>query len=178
MLNLHRLTYCTLLLPRTDSSLNWTNSVTYIAKELTRTTGNACHVTTSHCCMTSPRSWKTASSIVVCWIVCTELLPGNALIKSVTLCYAMLMQLISPKIRQKNMVVSPLGPRTKNVFAGEDQQQFTQSADWLTSESDPCLRTEKYGHGSHGAWNQEWLLVWAGNKLPDQVSQLTVGSQE
>jgi hypothetical protein len=29
---------------------------------------------------------KTASSIAACWTVFTELLPGNALIKSVTLC--------------------------------------------------------------------------------------------
>jgi hypothetical protein len=33
----------------------------------------------------------------------------------------------SPKVlRQKNMVVSPAGPATKNDHAGEDQQQFTR----------------------------------------------------
>jgi hypothetical protein len=67
------------------SSLNRTNSVTYIAKEWTRITGNTYHVIT-HRCVTSPRIRKTASCIVACWTVFTELLPGNALIKSVAIC--------------------------------------------------------------------------------------------
>jgi hypothetical protein len=127
MLNLHRLTSCTLL-PRTDSCLNRKNSVTYIAKERSLITRNTCHVTTTHGCVTSLRARKTqpplllrvgpclqsccietrwsnpyccvldrvyravASQrvdqipIVACWTVFTELLPGNALIKFVTIC--------------------------------------------------------------------------------------------
>jgi hypothetical protein len=64
-LNLHRLTSCTLLqlrtsrgylLPRTDSSLNRMNSVTYIAKEVTRITGNT---------WTSPRTRKTQPPLLL-----------------------------------------------------------------------------------------------------------------
>jgi hypothetical protein len=43
------------LLPRTDSSLNRTNYLTYIAEKWTRITGNTCHVTVTHRCVTSPR---------------------------------------------------------------------------------------------------------------------------
>jgi hypothetical protein len=39
---------------------------TYIAEERTRITGNTCHVTTTHRCVTSLRARKTASSIVAC----------------------------------------------------------------------------------------------------------------
>jgi hypothetical protein len=65
------------------SSLNQTNSVAYVAEERTRITESTCHVTTNHHCATSPRAQKTTT--VVCWTVFTELLPGNALIKSVTI---------------------------------------------------------------------------------------------
>jgi hypothetical protein len=45
------------LLPISDSSsLNRTNSVTYIAEERTRITGSTCHVTTTHRCVASPRT--------------------------------------------------------------------------------------------------------------------------
>jgi hypothetical protein len=73
-LNLHRLTACTLLqlrtshgclLPRTDSSLNRTNSVTYIVEERTRVTGNTCHVTATHRCVTSPRTRKTQPPLLL-----------------------------------------------------------------------------------------------------------------
>jgi hypothetical protein len=40
---------------------------------------------------------------------------------------------------QKNMVMSPMGPRTKNGCAGNGQQQFTQPSEWqdsLTTESE------------------------------------------
>jgi hypothetical protein len=42
----------------TGGSLKRTNSVTYIAKERTHITGNTCHVTTTHRCVTSPRTRK------------------------------------------------------------------------------------------------------------------------
>jgi hypothetical protein len=32
---------------------------------------------------------------------------------------------LSRVVRKKNMVMSPVGPRKRNDFAGEDQQQFT-----------------------------------------------------
>jgi hypothetical protein len=53
------------LLPRTDSSLNRTNSVTYIDQERTSITGNTCHVTTTHRCVTSPRTWKTQARLLL-----------------------------------------------------------------------------------------------------------------
>jgi hypothetical protein len=62
------------------------NCVTYIAEARTRITGNTCHVTTTHCCVTSLQTRKTAS-IVACFTLFTELLLGSALIKSVTVLY-------------------------------------------------------------------------------------------
>jgi hypothetical protein len=92
-LKLYRLTYCTLLqlrtsrgyfLPRTSSSLNRMNSITYIAEERTCFTGNTCHVTTTHCCVMSQRTRKTQLPLLLrVWPCLQELLPGNALIKSV-----------------------------------------------------------------------------------------------
>jgi hypothetical protein len=73
-LNLDKLTSCPLLqlrtsrgclLPRTDSSLNRTNSVTYIAEGRTRITGNSCHMTTTHRCMTSPRTRKKQTPLLL-----------------------------------------------------------------------------------------------------------------
>jgi hypothetical protein len=92
-LNLHVLNSCTLLqlrtsrdclLPRTDSSPNRTNSVTYVAEERTRITGN---MSRDHPPLrdVTVDTENTASSIVACWAVFTELLPGNSLIKSVTI---------------------------------------------------------------------------------------------
>jgi hypothetical protein len=52
-------------LPRTDSSLNRMNSTTYIAKERIRITGNTCHVTTTHRCVTSPQTRKTQPPLLL-----------------------------------------------------------------------------------------------------------------
>jgi hypothetical protein len=66
-LNLHILTSCFLpqlrtsrgyLLPTTDYSLNRKNYVKYTAEELKLITGNTCHLTTTHRCVTSPRTRK------------------------------------------------------------------------------------------------------------------------
>jgi hypothetical protein len=81
MLNLHRLSYCTILqlptsrgypLPRTDSSLNRMNSVTYTAKERTCITGNSCHVTTTRRCVTSPRTRKTEPPLLLRVVPCLQ----------------------------------------------------------------------------------------------------------
>jgi hypothetical protein len=45
------------------------------------------------------------------------------------------------------------GPGTKNGCVGEGQQQFTQNQ--KTEVPGQSRETEKYLHGSHGAWNQE-----------------------
>jgi hypothetical protein len=64
------------------------------------------------------------------------------------------------------------GLRNKNDFADEDLKQFT----WQMSQIH--VMTKKFGHASCGAQNQEWLLMQVGNKLPDQVNEVAVGSQE
>jgi hypothetical protein len=79
MLNLHRLSSCTLqlrtshgyLLPRTDSSLNRTNSITHIAEERTHITGNVMWPTT-HRCLTSPRTPKTQLPLFLCVGPCLQ----------------------------------------------------------------------------------------------------------
>jgi hypothetical protein len=43
------------------------------------------HVISVHCCDITTDTEITASSIVACWIVFTDLLPGHALIKSITI---------------------------------------------------------------------------------------------
>jgi hypothetical protein len=53
------------LLPRTDSSLNRSNSFTYIAEERTCLTGNTCRVTTIHCCLTSLLTLKTQPPLLL-----------------------------------------------------------------------------------------------------------------
>jgi hypothetical protein len=52
--------------------LNWTNYVTYIAKEQTCITGNTCRVTISHRCMTSPRTWKTQPPLLLSVGLCLQ----------------------------------------------------------------------------------------------------------
>jgi hypothetical protein len=101
MLSLHRLTSCTLLQLRTsrgyliqrpDSFLNRKNSLTYIAEERTRIIGK--HMSRDHhqpLRDVTADTENTAFSIVACWTVFTELLPGNALIKCVTICYNQLL---------------------------------------------------------------------------------------
>jgi hypothetical protein len=54
-----------LLLPSSDSSLKRTNSVTYIDAERTRITGNTCRVTTTNRYVTSPRTRKTQTSLLL-----------------------------------------------------------------------------------------------------------------
>jgi hypothetical protein len=48
------------------------------------TTEKACHVITIHFCDVAVNTETTTSSLVASWTLFTELLPGNALIKSVT----------------------------------------------------------------------------------------------
>jgi hypothetical protein len=50
-------------------------------------TANTCHVTATYCCVMSPRSRKTQLSLLLrVGPLFTELVPCNALIKSVTIC--------------------------------------------------------------------------------------------
>jgi hypothetical protein len=46
--------------------------------------GNTCHVIT-YCCDVTANTENTTSSTVACWTEITEMWPGKALIKSVTL---------------------------------------------------------------------------------------------
>jgi hypothetical protein len=46
-----------------------------------------CHVSATYFCVTSPQTWKTTTSNFCVLDLFTELLPGNALIKSVTICW-------------------------------------------------------------------------------------------
>jgi hypothetical protein len=70
------------LLPRTDSSLNRTNSVTYIAAERTRVTGN---ISRDHHPPLRDVTAERKHSLLYCCVLdmFTELFPGNALIKCV-----------------------------------------------------------------------------------------------
>jgi hypothetical protein len=110
-LNLHRLTSCALLyssslllacctppaycyplvcvllpllLTRNCSEHSWT--LTYIAAERTFITGNTSRGHYLLLCDVTADMENTASSVVACWTVFTELLPGSASIKSVTIC--------------------------------------------------------------------------------------------
>jgi hypothetical protein len=50
-------------------------------------------------------------------------------------------------LRQKNMVMDPMRPRTKNGCGGESQQQFTE-------KKNPINETQKYGHEFHRTWTK------------------------
>jgi hypothetical protein len=57
-------------------------------------------------------------------------------------------------VRQKNMIMSPMGPRTKNDCAGKNQQQNTQLIDQQLHDSQ-SRETEKYSYESCETQNQE-----------------------
>lgn len=53
---------------------------------------------------------------------------------------------------QKNMVMSPVGPGTKNGCAGEGQQQFSRQPD---GQKQKAVNQKNIYHGSHKAQNQK-----------------------
>jgi hypothetical protein len=59
---------------------------------------------------------NTASSIVACWTLFTKLLPGNAMIKSVTIFY---MRTINKKIK------SPMGVTTRHRDRRQQERELS-----------------------------------------------------